>query len=541
MQRLKDYVSGSSSTPPSADPSHTVRDDLSHAGQDLAHAKDDVKQSAKSEWRGAKEAIKGEAKAVKQAIAGGVEAVSDRIATEAEHAKLKAHKAKEALRDEEEKIARRVKQATATKIFANWHAPFYRDVCADFDVTLGQPLLTSKRLVIRTPDLLFNTTNSSLQFATVHDSDLGNEQLAATWDWEDTFGVQQTEQKMTVQDGETKITAKTIWNRPQSVALSGYAAVPMQGGKPLIRLGADITDDQSNCSAGAFVKQSGAQWLAGYKSRMPYFTVAGYVKSDAKFSDRCRVSSAVASTIFRDTARGSSLSTGLQVDSSSFNPNVSMLPDSVSNITTKIEYDEPSFNIDAKVRTSMYTDTQSRTQGFKVSDAFLRGMYVFNRGQFPRSVLGVTVGVIDGGDLDPSIAPGSLEESASGLDASTSAVAAPRSFHPYGDPDSLETVGTQRLMGARNGSLAALNKPVAQINFNHALNANNRVKLSLSSERALHTSFSYQLLDNVNVQTSLHTIFPSWNGLAMATSGGAKANGGVCQNKLGLSLTIGAM
>ena len=95
---------------------------MSHAGQDLVHAKDDVK----AEWRGAKEAIKGEAKAVKQAIASGVEAASDRIATEVEHASLRAHKAKEALRDEEEKIARRVKQASATKIFANWHAPFYR-------------------------------------------------------------------------------------------------------------------------------------------------------------------------------------------------------------------------------------------------------------------------------------------------------------------------------------------------------------------------------------------------------------------------------
>ena len=173
-------------------------------------------------------------------------------------------------------------------------------------------------------------------------------------------------------------------------------------------------------------------------------------------------------------------------------------------------------------------------------------MYVFNRSQYPRSVLGLTVGVIDGGDLDPSIAAGSLDESSSGLDASASAVAAPRSFHPYGDPDALDTTtGTQRLFGGRNGSLAALNKPVAQVNFYHSLNANNRVKLSLSSERALHSSFSYQLLDNVNVQTSLHTVFPSWNALAMAGGGGAgggkASNGGVCQNKLGVSLTIGAM
>ena len=77
----------------------------------------------------------------------------------------------------------------------------------------------------------------------------------------------------------------------------------------------------------------------------------------------------MASTLFRDTARGSSVSSGLQVDSSSFDPKVSMLPESVANITAKVEYDEPSFNIDAKVRTSLYTDTQSRTQGFKVSDA----------------------------------------------------------------------------------------------------------------------------------------------------------------------------
>ena len=101
----------------------------------------------------------------------------------------------------------------------------------------------------------FNTSNSSLQFATVHDSDVGNEQLAATWDWEDTFGVQQKEELLTVQGADTKVTATAVWNRPQSVALSGYVAVPMmQGGKPLIRLGADITDEQSRCSAGAFVK-----------------------------------------------------------------------------------------------------------------------------------------------------------------------------------------------------------------------------------------------------------------------------------------------
>lgn len=84
------------------------------------------------------------------------------------------------------------------------------------------------------------------------------------------------------------------------------------------------------------------------------------------------MSSAVASTLFRDTARGSSLVGGLQVDSAPFTSKPAggwMMPEAVGSITAKAEYDEPSFNLDAKVRASVYTNSNNNSQAFKISDA----------------------------------------------------------------------------------------------------------------------------------------------------------------------------
>ena len=290
------------------------------------------------------------------------------------------------------------------------------------------------------------------------------------------------------------------------------------------------------------------------------------------------LSTAFASTLFRDTARGSSLTGGLQVDSTPFSKSASgglMLPDSVGSVTAKAEYDEPTFNLDMKVRASMYTNSQNNSQGFKISDAsdntrtsaralccgsrvtlssffcllfvaavvillfsFLRGMYVFNAGLYPRSVIGATVGVVDGGAIserDALTVSGSVDESASGLDSSS---ASPRSFRPYGDPDVVAPSTMQRLFGSNggNGSLAALNKPVAQVHWYHALNPRNKIKLSLSSDRALHSSFTYQLLQNVSISTSLHSVFPR-NSLNVVE---AVAKGEV-NNSMGIAISIGAM
>lgn len=165
-------------------------------------------------------------------------------------------------------------------------------------------------------------------------------------------------------------------------------------------------------------------------------------------------------------------------------------------------------------------------------------MYVFNAGQYPRSVVGATVGVVDGGAIgerDALNVSGSVDESASGLD---SASASPRSFRPYGDPDAVVASSTlQRLFGSNggNGSLAVLNKPVAQVHWYHALNPRNKVKVSLSSDRALHSSFTYQLLQNVSISTSLQSVFPrSWNVVDSVGKGGVK-------NSMGIAISIGAV
>ena len=85
--------------------------------------------------------------------------------------------------------------------------------------------------------------------------------------------------------------------------------------------------------------------------------------------DRCHTSAAAASTLFRDTARGSTLNAGVQVDSAVHK--MTLMPDAVSGMTAKLEYEEPEFNIDARVVAHQYTDSVSRAQTMKISRWFV--------------------------------------------------------------------------------------------------------------------------------------------------------------------------
>ena len=118
-------------------------------------------------------------------------------------------------------------------------------------------------------------------------------------------------------------------------------------------------------------RQSGSsQWLGAFKTRLPYVSLTSTLASDTKAPERSFLSGALASTLFRDTARGSTLTGGIQVKSGKFNPNVSMMPGDVASVAAKLEYDEPDFNIDAKVRAHNYTNTQTHAQGLKISNAY---------------------------------------------------------------------------------------------------------------------------------------------------------------------------
>jgi len=124
-------------------------------------------------------------------------------------------------------------------------------------------------------------------------------------------------------------------------------------------------------STSSLFRQSGSsQWLGAFKTRLPYMSLTSTLASDTKAPERSFLSGALASTLFRDTARGSTLTGGVQVKSGKFNPNVSMMPGAVASVAAKLEYDEPDFNIDAKVRAHNYTNTQTHAQGLKISNAY---------------------------------------------------------------------------------------------------------------------------------------------------------------------------
>lgn len=51
---------------------------------------------------------------------------------------------------------------------------------------------------------------------------------------------------------------RPLWERPQNVALSSYLALPMTAaaGKPVLRLGMDVTDELTDYSVGGFFKSA---------------------------------------------------------------------------------------------------------------------------------------------------------------------------------------------------------------------------------------------------------------------------------------------
>jgi len=588
MQRLKDWMSGSSSTPPSADPSHSAKDDLRHAGQDLVHAKDDLKAQAKYKAHGlaqgardvahdvrdeaqyagrvirddadtavykarlqaarakaelredahevaegvrsglhsARDTVVGSAVLLEDKIESGFDRMGARVHHAAERARAAADRAKAEVRDDARAVENKardvknnIKEAVSTWNFANYDAPWYRDVGHDFDVTFNQPLLAGKRVAITTPNLL-NCRTSEWSLSHVHESDGGAEQIASNLSWHDMFFNRRPLVRVQNSTGGVT-TSEWEFNRPQKVAFDSYIALPMLStAKPTLRTGFTVTDVLSGCVLGGYFKTSGSAWLAAYKTRLPYVTVAGAVSNDGKLSDRLVVSGGVASTVFTDSARDSAINVGLEVKSGKFSTSQQSFPNSIGSITGKIEYDEPRWNFDARVRARSYTSSQSQQQELKVSDAHVRGLYVWNQGQYPRTALGVTVGVMDGS----SVAADSSAASSSGEE-----------FHPYGDPDERRLSHLKRLIGKRGAALAvALDQPVVSGSICHAINPRNKLSLHVTSVRALAACFSYNVQPGVKIQTGVSTQLPSWNLADVAKAGG------LGKPQLGLAVSIGA-
>lgn len=162
---------------------------------------------------------------------------------------------------------------------------------------------------------------------------------------------------------------------------------------------------------------------------------------------------------------------------------------------------------------------------------YIRGLWCTNLGQYPRSAFGLTVGLIDG-EAEPA-AMRSTAGAGHGEGSVDVPASSPRPFRPYHDPDAPVESSWRRLL-ASHSKLAALDQPVASLSFYHALNPWNKVKLALTSSRALTSTFTYQLTDNVSVQSTFSTQLPSWDPRASLEPGSALKSG------LGLSVTIGA-
>lgn len=144
MQKLREWVDTKPAPvtpqPPGPPPpvSAAERDEhLAHAAADLKHAATDVKEGVKSGARNLRDEVATDARQAKGAVmstvgrvAGAASSELDRLRSkaelEAEHARKNAHAAKESLRDKEIALERRIKHATANKIFLDKRAPYYR-------------------------------------------------------------------------------------------------------------------------------------------------------------------------------------------------------------------------------------------------------------------------------------------------------------------------------------------------------------------------------------------------------------------------------
>jgi hypothetical protein len=165
----------------------------------------------------------------------------------------------------------------------------------------------------------------------VHENDGGAEQIASNLSWREVF----------FHRNPTRGVVKTdefVFDRPQKIAVDSYIAVPMAStAKPTLRTGFTVTDALSGCVLGGYFKTSGNSWLAAYKSRLPYVTVAGAVSNDGSTDDRLIVSGGLASTLFTDSARDSAVNVGVEVKSSKFSTKQKSFPDGIASITGKIE------------------------------------------------------------------------------------------------------------------------------------------------------------------------------------------------------------
>ena len=140
---------------------------------------------------------------------------------------------------------------------------------------------------------------------------------------------------------------------------------------------------------------------------------------------------------------------------------------------------------------------------------------MWNQGRFPRTAVGLSVGVLNEVPSDSSVSD-ELPD-ASPL--------------PYGDLE--QHVGRQWRMFGR--SKLSGNEPVASMSLSHAINPSNRVSLNITSMRDISASFNYRIRPNVSLQTGVSTTLPSWNMCDAAMAGS------IGKPQLGIALSIGAV
>lgn len=521
------------------------------AGREIADDANSVARRARYQAHQAKEEIEDDIHSAANAVGsglrdagntvvGGIVLLEDKIEHGFDRLAAKAHNAAARARAEANKVANDVRddvQALENKVakvandvekrasyisFANYKAPLFRDVGYDYDATFYQSRTEGKRVCITTPNLLGTSVRGAEWYvSSVHSSadHKANEQLSSNFRWTGQFFNRRPIVRVTNENGAWE------FRRPQAVDFNAYACLPAHGNKPTIRAEASVVDRLSSAVFGGSIKLIGQQWVATYRSVLPYVSLAGTVASDGS-GEKVSVSGGVASTVFTDALRGSKLNLGVQVNSGKYDLKQTAVPNSVASVTGKVEYDEDNWNVDARVRARNYTTGAS--QQLKISDAHVRGLYVFKKGPFvyPRTAVGVTVGVATRDATQETTAEAAEED------------APDSTHHPlrFGDPDRRLASNHFFGLGATGKHIATggIDAPVVGVAVNHAINPQSRVALSLTSLRVFAASFNYALRPDIRLQTSLATELPAFDTI------GTKATGLVVNPQLGVSVTIGA-
>jgi len=191
------------------------------------------------------------------------------------------------------------------------------------------------------------------------------------------------------------------------------------------------------------------------------------------------------------------------VESSPFGQGKSLR--SIDSIQGKVEIDTADMNVDASVKASNVAPAGSGSHAFRVSEAFLRGLYVTQYGRFPRWCIGASIGLVGLGKAEPTAAAGATP--AEGVP--------PAEFKPYRDPFDREHRSWRETLRGQ------LKSPLASVTLYQMLDRRNKLKWRLTTARQLTATLEHRINPQSKLDLCLDAMLPDGQHDSLSAAGAA--------------------